>query len=756
MSWFFRPPNSGYEEYLLAQHATSLKAFYPLAFDAKDASAQANHAFSYSGLPFSGPSPSGMKYPYAAKFDGAASQVRLEDTTYPLQLSRWTIACWFKKTAAGVTTTTAGGADGFATGDPVLPLVTKGRGESETAGLNCNWFLGINKVNNGSVYKLAGDFEESTGPNHRIVGATEIQDNQWYFGVFTFDGASMKLYLNGVEDAAVATSAAPDSASTQKAGIGTAYTSASAAGGFFAGFISGAAVWSEALTPAQIADLYTRGTAGFRLTPVFTHGAPDNHITHGASFSNWELLNAAYSGGAVVLDYNESGNGMSIHVAGLQPDTDYWCSVLVSAKTGSPPIGVFTDITADISGFLNPADPVAEFLTLSTFVVGRRFYFKLRTRPGPGPYWLSLQNAGTTGESLSIQDVSIHPIPERSAAKIVVHGDRTGNFNAAKAAAVSKAVLGPTADALNVVALGDTADTSNSYPACDILSAASCNVVNGSASVTAPAGSFARVVAGMGVTGTGIPGSTTVLSVTSDAILILSQNATGNGSVTLTFTSAIKTAIPARGGKVYTASGNHDYDGSRETEVDDYYGYAELNAGKTWFAVKLGFCELFFHEDNTNAEHANLSNDTGGGYGASAAANQDSNAGAYLLKKMAESTARWRLFLTHHPAYSSSSSGAGSAHARWDWAGLLTPVVLQAHLHGLERLSADGAAYITCAMGGGDHFGWAGSPHANSVWRETDTARSGYLKIHDGIESLVLEMFDTDDVLIDRLRINRT
>jgi len=65
---------------------------------------------------------------------------------------------------------------------------------------------------------------------------------------------------------------------------------------------------------------------------------------------------------------------------------------------------------------------------------------------------------------------------------------------------------------------------------------ASCTTTNGSPIVTTT-NSFttSNIVAGMGVTGTGIPGSTTVLYVISATELLLSANATATGTVTLTF-----------------------------------------------------------------------------------------------------------------------------------------------------------------------------------------------------------------------------
>jgi hypothetical protein len=169
---------------------------------------------------------------------------------------------------------------------------------------------------------------------NRIVGATALNDNQWYFGVFTFNGAVMKLYVNGVEDASVNTANAPRSDSIQKAGIGTAYTSTSVAGGFFNGLICGVAIWSEALAAADILALYNKGVLALRRERTIVYDAPDNQITHGANFANWSVdaLGSTKGAGGITLR-SDAGNYAEITVAGLSPNTDYWCRIDITAKS---------------------------------------------------------------------------------------------------------------------------------------------------------------------------------------------------------------------------------------------------------------------------------------------------------------------------------------------------------------------------------------------------------------------------------------
>ena len=85
-----------------------------------------------------------------------------------LDLPQFTIECWFRRDGAGVTTTTGTGGVTDA-----IPLVTKGRGESEASNVDLNWFLGIRAADG----VLCADFEEGAGGaspslNHPVIGVT--------------------------------------------------------------------------------------------------------------------------------------------------------------------------------------------------------------------------------------------------------------------------------------------------------------------------------------------------------------------------------------------------------------------------------------------------------------------------------------------------------------------------------------------------------------------------------------------------------
>ena len=81
----------------------------------------------------------------------------------------------------------------------------------------------------------------------------------WYHAAATYDGQSLGVFLNGVQEGITTLGAPrpPRSDSIQHAALGSALTSTGAAAGFFAGVLDEARIWNIARTQAQIQS--TRG-----------------------------------------------------------------------------------------------------------------------------------------------------------------------------------------------------------------------------------------------------------------------------------------------------------------------------------------------------------------------------------------------------------------------------------------------------------------------------------------------------------------
>lgn len=257
-----------YETLVLNTQSGSILGFWRLnegvsATVAVDSSPAGQDSVALNGISFGNPSLlGGDDTNECALFPGTSSgYIRLENNVNsgPLRASQFTITGWFKMPTGTFGTATSTGTGGIS----AIPLVTKGRSETDTVGFNVNYFMGI------STNKLAGDFESGGGTNHPITGGTTLIAGRWYFGAITYDGANFRLYLNGVSDASpIATSDAPDITTAQPACIGSAMTTAAIAAGGFNGYIDEVAIWGTALSSSQILALWETGRVTKGLSAV--------------------------------------------------------------------------------------------------------------------------------------------------------------------------------------------------------------------------------------------------------------------------------------------------------------------------------------------------------------------------------------------------------------------------------------------------------------------------------------------------------
>src|SRR6266498_3296975 len=132
----------------------------------------------------------------ALQFNGSSQYVTF-GAAPGLGAATFTLETWFKRTGAGIGTST--GSSGITS---AVPLVTKGRAEAEGSNVDMNYFLGIDATSG----VLVADFEEGPGgagplgQNHPVSGVTAVTSNVWHHVAATYDGTTWKLYLDGVLD----------------------------------------------------------------------------------------------------------------------------------------------------------------------------------------------------------------------------------------------------------------------------------------------------------------------------------------------------------------------------------------------------------------------------------------------------------------------------------------------------------------------------------------------------------------------------
>lgn len=220
-----------------------------------------------------------------------------------LGLSQITLEGWFKWSGSGSTASSGAG------GVVAIPLITKGRGESDGNTKDLNYFFGIQSGTNF----LCADFEEGSsgnrpGLNHPIVGNTAVSPNQWFHAAATYDGSVWKLYLNGNLQGSVTINEPLQHLSIQHAALGAALNSAGSAAGHFEGLMDEVRIWNYVRSESQIWDAADSVITGPKAGLVALWGLDDAAGTSVSDASGngvtGTILGSGYSWSAEVAPYN--------------------------------------------------------------------------------------------------------------------------------------------------------------------------------------------------------------------------------------------------------------------------------------------------------------------------------------------------------------------------------------------------------------------------------------------------------------------
>ena len=102
-----------------------------------------------------------------------------------LQLSQFSVAAWFKTSTNFASTAV---------------IVNKGGFGSEEPGQNLNYGIWMN-----SAEQVKAGFEASNGADYIATSPNAYNDNIWHYAVVTYDGSTVKLYIDGVQVATKST-----------------------------------------------------------------------------------------------------------------------------------------------------------------------------------------------------------------------------------------------------------------------------------------------------------------------------------------------------------------------------------------------------------------------------------------------------------------------------------------------------------------------------------------------------------------------
>lgn len=134
---------------------------------------------------------------------------------------------------------------------------------SQTTAFNRIVFKGANS--SGQNYSLCVNsgrahirYDESPAGAHFAEGTTNVADGQWHYLSGTFDGANLKIYVDGVLEQTTASTAIPATANTNVL-IGSEGTASAQC---FNGKIDEVSIWNTALSASQIFTIMNNPPAG--------------------------------------------------------------------------------------------------------------------------------------------------------------------------------------------------------------------------------------------------------------------------------------------------------------------------------------------------------------------------------------------------------------------------------------------------------------------------------------------------------------
>jgi Concanavalin A-like lectin/glucanases superfamily len=152
-------------------------------------------------------------------------------------LTKFTVAAWFK-------TTKDYSGNAY--------IVNKGGVDNDSVGQNLNYGLYLD-----SEGRVKGGFETQNSTDYVVESPSSYNDGLWHYAVLSYDGSTLRLYVDSQQVAFKSTSGAvPDNTGTQSLRVGA---NSLKLNGYFTGSIDEVRVWNRAISSTEVADQFDDG-----------------------------------------------------------------------------------------------------------------------------------------------------------------------------------------------------------------------------------------------------------------------------------------------------------------------------------------------------------------------------------------------------------------------------------------------------------------------------------------------------------------
>jgi hypothetical protein len=189
------------------------------------------------------PPPEPLQGPNLPAYYFTGSNYTQVSSSSSLKLSQFSVATWFKFDTDYSKVSTK------------RLIVNKGGFGSESSGQNMNYGIWVDSgSSNGN--KIQAGFETSSGPDLFVRSPARYNDGQWHYAVVTYNGSTLRLYIDGQQVNMLSTTAKPDNTGNQPLRLGMNSLTLDRG---YTGYADEVRIWNRAVTAQEVADQFDLG-----------------------------------------------------------------------------------------------------------------------------------------------------------------------------------------------------------------------------------------------------------------------------------------------------------------------------------------------------------------------------------------------------------------------------------------------------------------------------------------------------------------